>query len=164
MKYTIRNAVIDDLETVLVLNESVVPHVSSISMADVQDFLAKAVYCRVACDAEDQVVAFLIGLAPDTEYSSLNFRWFCDHYENFAYVDRIAVAADAQRQGVAEALYQDFTSATVNWAQHLVCEVNLLPANPGSLAFHRRLGFKQVGTLETCNSTKKVAFLLKKIA
>jgi predicted GNAT superfamily acetyltransferase len=163
MKYTIRNATPNDLETVLVLNESVMPHVSSISIADMQDFLAKAVYFRVACDAEDQVVAFLIGLAPDTEYSSLNFRWFCDHYENFAYVDRIAVATSTRRQGVAEALHQDFSNATDEWAQHLVCEVNLLPANPGSMAFHHRLGFNQVGTLETHNGTKKVVFLLKNI-
>jgi predicted GNAT superfamily acetyltransferase len=163
MKYSIRNATPNDLETVLVLNESVVPHVSSISMADMQDFLAKAVYFRVACDGEGQVVAFLIGLDPNTEYDSPNYQWFCANYNQFAYVDRIAVAANAQRQGVAEALYQDFCNATDEWAQHLVCEVNLLPANPGSMTFHHRLGFNQVGTLETHNGTKKVAFLLKNI-
>ena len=163
MEFLIRNATTSDLETVLTLNESVVPHVNSITLADMQDFLAKAVYFRLACDAADQVVAFLIGLDPDTKYHSPNFLWFCDHYENFAYVDRIAVAASAQRQGVAEALYGDFANVTRDWAQYICCEVNLRPQNPGSFAFHQRLDFVQVGTLESDNGAKKVALLLKKI-
>ena len=163
MKYSIRNATSADLLTVLALNESVVPHVNSLDMADIKDFLVKAAYFRVACDDEKQTLAFLIGLAPDTKYNSLNFRWFCDHYENFAYVDRIAVARSARFQGIAEALYEDFTDVALGWAQHLGCEVNLRPGNPGSLAFHKRVGFTQVGTQETHSGTKKVAFLLKEI-
>ena len=163
MEYLIRNATTSDLETVLTLNESVVPHVNSITLADMQDILLKAEYFRGACDGDDQVVAFLIGLNPETEYHSPNFLWFCDHYENFAYVDRIAVALSAQRQGVAEALYGDFAKVTLNWAQSMCCEVNLRPENPGSIAFHQRLGFVQVGTLESDNGAKKVALLLKKI-
>jgi predicted GNAT superfamily acetyltransferase len=163
MKYAIRNAITADLTTVLALNESVVPHVNSLDMANMRDFLAKAAYFRVACDEEKQILAFLIGLAPDTDYDSPNFQWFCDRYEDFAYVDRIAVAASARRQGIAEALYGDFAAVALGWTQRLGCEVNLRPANPGSLAFHRRAGFTQVGTQETNNGTKKVALLLKKI-
>jgi predicted GNAT superfamily acetyltransferase len=163
MIYAIRNATAADLTTVLALNESVVPHVNSLDMAGMQDFLVKAAYFRVACDEEKQVLAFLIGLAPGTEYDSPNFQWFCDRYEDFAYVDRIAVAASARRQGIAEALYEDFSAVALGWTQHLGCEVNLRPANPGSLAFHHRAGFTQVGTQETNNGTKKVALLLKEI-
>lgn len=161
MKYSIRNATTPDLETVLTLNESETPHVGSITLADMRDFLTKAVYFRVACDGNDQVVAFLIGLDPDTEYHSPNFRWFCDHYRNFAYVDRIAVALEARRKGVAEALYADFTVTTQDWAECMCCEVNLRPENPGSMAFHKRLDFVQVGSLESENGAKKVAFLRK---
>ncbi len=163
MKYSICNATTADLEMVLAINESVVPHVNRIDLTDMQDFLAKAAYFRVARDEDKQVLAFLIGLDPGTEYDSPNFRWFCDHYENFAYVDRIAVAASARRQGIAEALYEDFAAVALGWTQRLGCEVNLRPANPGSLAFHHRLGFTQVGTQETNNGTKKVALLLKEI-
>jgi predicted GNAT superfamily acetyltransferase len=164
MRYSIRNATSTDLETVLALNESEVPHVGSITMTDMQDFLAKAVYFRVTCDETGDVVASLIGLDPDTEYDSLNFQWFCDHYEDFAYVDRIAVAPSARRQGVAEALYEDFASIALDWTQCLCCEVNLRPANQGSMAYHQRIGFNQVGSLETHGGSKKVAFLLKKIS
>jgi len=161
MPILIRNATASDLETVLALNQSVVPHVNSITLADMQDFLAKAVYFRVACDGDDQVTAFLIGLDPDTDYHSLNFLWFCGHYKNFAYVDRIAVAPGARRQGVAEALYADFANVTRDWAQYMCCEVNIRPENPGSFAFHQRLGFVQVGSLESDDGAKKVALLLR---
>lgn len=163
MKYMIRDATVSDLETVLALNESVVPHVNSISLADMHDFLDKAAYFRVACNADDKIVAFLIGLDPETEYHSLNFRWFCANYESFAYVDRIAVGPDARRQGVAEALYGDFVSLARDWARYMCCEVNLKPENPGSFAYHQRLGFSQVGTLESDDGTKIVALLLKEI-
>jgi len=161
MKYQIRNAVTDDLSTVLFLNESVVPHVNSLDMSDMLDFLAKAAYFRVASDERDLVVAFLIGLNPDTDYDSPNFRWFCQNIKEFAYIDRIAVASSARRQGVAEALYDDFASSSQTWAQRLACEVNLRPENPGSLAFHTRVGFTQAGTLEIHNGAKKVALLTR---
>ena len=161
MKYLIRDATGEDLTAVLQLNESEVPHVGRINLGNMQDFLAKAIYFRVACNADGQVIAFLIGLDPDTDYHSPNFLWFCDHYENFAYVDRIAVATTARRQGVAEALYADFADATRDWSQHLCCEVNSRPENPVSMAFHQRLGFRQVGTLESDKGAKEVAFLLK---
>jgi len=163
MKYSIRKATTADLGPVLALNQSVVPHVNSLDITDLQDFLAKAAYFRVACDEEKQILAFLIGLAPDTEYDSPNFQWFCGHYVDFAYVDRIAVATGARRQGIAEALYGDFTAAALGWTQRLACEVNLRPGNPGSLSFHRRAGFTQVGTQEINNGAKKVALLLKEI-
>lgn len=163
MKYSIRNATAVDLESVLILNESVVPHVNSLTIEDMRDFLAKAVYFKVVCDQSDQLQAFLIGLAQDTQYDSPNFLWFCEHYDDFAYIDRIAVATSARKQGIAETLYKDFASVALDWTQRQCCEVNLRPSNPGSLAFHERMGFTQVGTQEIHNGAKKVALLLKKI-
>lgn len=163
MNYSIRTATAADLTSVLTLNESVVPHVNSLTSTDVQDFLEKAAYFKVACNDSDQVLGFLIGLAPDTVYDSPNFRWFCDHYENFAYIDRIAIASSARRQGMAEALYADFADSSRQWAKHLCCEVNLRPSNPGSLAFHERLEFTQVGRQEIHNGAKEVALMLKEL-
>ena len=162
MKFIIRSATKEDLEAVLALNESEVPHVGRVNLVDMQSFLAKAVYFRVACDINDQVVAFLIGLDPDTDYSSPNYQWFCRHHERFAYVDRIAVAKSARRKGIAEVLYKDFQDISRDWADCMSCEVNLKPENPGSMAFHQRLGFIQVGSLESNGGAKKVAMLIKK--
>jgi predicted GNAT superfamily acetyltransferase len=163
MEYSIRNANTEDLDAVLALNESEVPHVGSITRADMHYFMDKAVYFRVACGDQDNILAILIGLDPDTDYASLNYRWFNERYEKFAYIDRIAVAPHARRLGIAETMYEDFERQSANWAECLCCEVNLVPENPVSMAFHRRLGFEQVGTLETQKGAKKVALLMRKI-
>ena len=163
MKYSIRDATVADLDSLLALNESEVPHVGSITLADMHDFLEKAAYFRVACSDGNNILAVLIGLAPGADYASLNYRWFNDRYEKFAYIDRITVAIDARRLGIAEALYADFEQQSAGWAEHLCCEVNLVPENPVSMTFHKRPGFNQVGTLETGNGTKMVALLMRKI-
>jgi len=161
MKYSIRKATVADLEDVLALNQSEVPHVGSITMAEMSDFLTMASYFHVVRDDHGDLLASLIGLGPSAAYASLNYRWFDERYPRFAYIDRIAVAANARRQGIAEALYKDFEHQSGKQTEWLCCEVNLVPENPVSMAFHQRLGFKQVGTLETANGAKKVALLIR---
>jgi len=163
MRISIRDIHVEDLDAVLALNQSEVPHVGSITLADMHYFLEKAVYFRVACDDQDNILAILIGLEAGADYASLNYRWFNDRYEKFAYIDRIAVAPHARRLGIAESMYEDFERQSATWAECLCCEVNLVPENPVSMAFHRRLGFEQAGTLETQNGAKKVALLMRKI-
>ena len=161
MKYSIHDATTADLEDVLALNQSEVPHVGSITMAGIRDFLAMASYFRVVHNDSGDLLASLIGLGPNTAYASLNYRWFDERYQNFAYIDRIAVAADARQQGIAKAVYADFERHSGKQSKRLCCEVNLVPENPVSMAFHQRLGFDQVGTLETGNGAKKVALLIR---
>lgn len=163
VKYSIRKATAADLEDVLALNQSEVPHVGNITMAEMSDFLTMASYFHVVRDDHGDLLASLIGLGPNAAYASLNYRWFDERYPKFAYIDRIAVAANARRQGIAEALYKDFEHQSGKQTECLCCEVNLVPENPVSMAFHRRLGFEQVGTLETGNGSKKVALLMKEI-
>ncbi|MCH9693844.1 MAG: GNAT family N-acetyltransferase [Gammaproteobacteria bacterium] len=147
----------DDCGEVLQLNESSVPHVSSIDATRLQWFLDYAAYTRMV-RAEDGIAAFIIGLRPHTDYASPNYRWFCDRYEDFAYVDRIAVAPFAKRCGIAEMLYKDFAETRPE-APIMTCEVNIRPSNEASMKFHERLGFHQVGTLESDGGEKAVAML-----
>ena len=164
MKYSIRDITRADLYAVLALNQSEVPHVGGLEMIALQDFQATAVYFRAATSDEGEILAFLVGLGPGADYASLNYRWFSERYEKFAYIDRIAVAENARRRGIAAALYEDFAEASRSWSPMLCCEVNLLPPNPGSMAFHERLGFSRAGTLETQGGAKKVALLVKDLA
>lgn len=162
MDYEIRDARPADLEAVLALNQSEVPHVGGTTLKELQYFMQTARYFRVAVEDDGAIVAFLVGLAPGADYGSLNYRWFCDRYESFAYIDRVAVAGHARRRGIAGALYADFEHLSRPWAAMLCCEVNLVPPNPVSMAYHERAGFAQVGTLETPGGAKKVAMLVKR--
>lgn len=161
MNVTLRDAAIEDLDEVLKLNEANVPAVGKVSIEKMHWFREHAHYFRVAV-AEERLAAFLIGLRPRTSYESSNYRWFCDNYDDFAYVDRVAVSDRARRSGLASRLYDDFAAAMAG-AGVMTCEVNILPPNPTSMRFHERLGFRQVGTIEYEPGAKEVALMELKL-
>ena len=151
-----------DLDAVLSLNQSEVPHVGSVDIERMHWFATNAHYFRVAVDA-NRIAAYLIGLRPGTSYASPNYRWFCERYDDFAYVDRVAVADFARRLGLASRLYADFAASAPDTVEHMTCEVNLQPPNESSMRFHRQLGFRQVGSQETEGGSKEVAMLARRI-
>lgn len=150
-----------DLAAVLALNEASTPHVNDIDLDMMRWFAANAFYFRVAT-IEDRLAGFLIGLRPGLDYGSENYRWFCKHYSDFGYIDRVAVAESARRHGVASRLYSDFAATLNGAAEVLACEVNIRPPNESSMRYHESLGFVRVATQETEGGTKKVALLEKK--
>ena len=112
----------------------------------------------------NRVVGFLVGLTPEVSYDSPNFLKFREWFTDFVYVDRIAVAESARRMGVARLLYGDVERYARSLASRIACEVNLRPRNAGSLTFHRRLGFAQIGTQKTEGGSKTVALLVKPLS
>jgi predicted GNAT superfamily acetyltransferase len=111
--------------------------------------------------ADQQVLAFLIGLRPGLDYHSPNYQWFCDRYGEFGYIDRVAVAATARRLGLATTMYRDFESSLPDAVPVMTCEVNLRPPNESSMRFHERSGFERVATQVIDNGAKEVALLAK---
>jgi predicted GNAT superfamily acetyltransferase len=107
--------------------------------------------------------AFLIALDQDAPYDNANFNWFRARLSRFVYVDRIVVAAGHQGQGLARRLYLAlFDRARAADQPAIVCEVNLEPPNPGSDAFHERMGFRDVGQA-TLTTGKTVRYLQKNL-
>jgi predicted GNAT superfamily acetyltransferase len=162
MDYEIRDIEAPVLDAVLALNQTEVPHVGSIDLEKLQWFAANAAYFRTVT-VDDQLAAYLIGMRPGTSYQSLNYRWFCDRYDDFAYIDRVAVAPFARRYGLASHLYDDFARSVPESVGIMTCEVNLRPPNETSMRFHERLGFGQVGSLASDDGEKEVAMLLKNL-
>jgi predicted GNAT superfamily acetyltransferase len=150
-----------DYDAVLALNEESVPHVNLINTQELQWFIENAACARVA-KIEDRLAGFLIGLRPGLPYASPNYQWFCDNYDDFAYIDRVVVSTWARRQGVADALYETFQSSQSD-AQLMTCEINIRPSNDGSMLFHQRMGFRQVGSHEIDGGQKEVALMEKAI-
>jgi hypothetical protein len=158
---TLRRVETSDLSTVLRLNEAAVPAVNSVDLAQMRWFADHAAYFRVAVRDGD-LAGFLIGMRPGTDYRSPNYRWFCDRYEEFAYIDRVAIAEDARRIGLATRLYRDFEASLPPSVDVLACEVNIVPPNESSMHFHKEYGFRAVGTQTLENGHKTVALLAKK--
>ena len=162
MTCNLRDVLSSDLDAALILNESVVPDVNSIDLQQMRWFADNAAYFRVFMSGED-LAAFLIGLRPATEYASPNYRWFCDHYDDFGYVDRVAVATFARRRGLASRLYDDFVESLPDDVSVLSCEVNINPPNESSMRFHARYGFDQVGSQKVEGGAKEVALMVKNL-
>ncbi len=150
-----------DLGAVQVLNQGAVPNVNSVSVETLKNFIQQAAYFRVVVSG-GVVVGFLVGFTPGADYGSENYAWFCRHYPEFMYIDRVAVAPEHRGKKYALGLYRDVERLA--FAPLLACEVNLDPPNLRSLEFHRRFGFRQVGTQKTEGGAKTVGLMIKSLA
>ncbi len=143
----IRPLHLDDLPTVVQLNNASVPAVSEADIARMQ-MLVEQSHLSLVAEHEGDVVGFCINFDPGADYSSVNYQWFRERYEEFVYLDRIAVAESARNMGIGASLYAAVEAHIVG-TPWLLCEVNLRPRNEGSLRFHDRIGFVEVGQQET---------------
>jgi uncharacterized protein len=145
------------------LNQSEVPHVGSEEFEEFDRLCRISVFTPIA--TFDSVPAgFMLAMTADADYASPNFLWFEERYRAFLYVDRIAVTAACRKRGVGAVLYKEAERYALDHGLTMICcEVNLRPPNPGSLAFHRKLGFAQVGSQELVKEAKMVALLVKQL-
>ncbi len=120
--------------------------------------ISQSAECLVA-ERESAVAGLLICLNEGADYDSRNFQWLKRKYERFFYVDRIALAPESRGLGLGEALYDSLIQRLPKTGAPLCCEVNSRPPNPGSLKFHQRLGFTQIGT--EAYEDKAVVFLAR---
>lgn len=111
-----------------------------------------------------EVDAFLLALDHTAAYDSPNYAWLKARYERFVYVDRIAVAPQARGRGFARLLYEDLFGRAKSAGHALVvCEVNTIPPNPASDAFHAALGFTEVGRAVLEGRGKSVRYLARRL-
>lgn len=148
----------DDLDPVLALNEANVPAVGPLGRSGLERLVHLA-ETAVVVETAGGLGGFAIALPPGVDYASPNYRWFSDHYHDFVYLDRVAVAAPHQRRGMGRALYDAVESATD--AGRICCEVNIRPRNEPSLLFHAERGFEPVGEQDTDGGAKRVVLLVR---
>ncbi len=162
MTYSIRSLAPADLPRLLALNNAAVPAVNEL---DAEALAALVLHSHLAVavvddDAADSALGFAILFIAGADYESENYRWFSSRSTDFLYVDRIVVADGFRGQGLGQVLYDAiFGTARREVLAEVLCEVNLEPPNPGSLAFHDRLGFLEVGQLSTKDDTVVVSLL-----
>lgn len=103
---------------------------------------------------------FLLALDHLAPAQGPNHAWFLARRPAFGYVDRVVIAAAGQGQGMGRALYEDlFAAAAARSLPGIGCEVNLAPPNPGSLAFHARLGFSPLAEAVDPRNGKHLRYL-----
>ena len=132
----------DRLDRVLALNNA---NAAQLSWLD-PDRLALLVCQSFWAARIGDVDAFVLTFDHKAEYDGLNYRWFRDRFDRFAYVDRVVVTPTARGRGLARRLYDGVLEAA-KAAGHsaIMAEVNCEPPNPASDAFHASFGFQEIG-------------------
>ena len=143
---TLRLLTPEDVPTLWRINEEGLPGVGEVSEEALADLLSLAELPLGAWDG-DELVGFVLCLLPGTRYGSLNYAWFNERYDAFLYVDRIAVAERHRDRQVGGALYARVIAYAEARGWPVAAEVSLKPPNPGSMRFHGRHGFVEVGKL-----------------
>ena len=143
----VRNIKSADLTRVLAINNANTPGVSELTLSELETDIKNCLHALAIDNEHGKVCAFCITFAPDAPDAGVNHRWFAERYASFVYLDRIAIDPTYQNLGLGVLLYQSVEQQMIDSAQHslLCCEVNLEPPNPGSLRFHHRIGFTEVG-------------------
>ncbi len=163
-KIKIRNARKDDLEHLLELNQSNLPHVGSITQREMEHLHRQAIHFPVA-EFNGQTAGFFIAFDPEADYASLNFIWF----KNAIPLLCISIASSSLPRPAAKVLPAPCTGRDLehfaggSQIPLMACEYNLRPKNDISRQFHQRYGFSEVGTQETENGRRTVSLQIKPV-
>jgi predicted GNAT superfamily acetyltransferase len=154
----IRETTADDLPAALALNNASIPGLNELDAPEIERLLGMAAVALTA-EVDDAFAGFCITFPPGVDYASLNYGWFSRKYDDFVYLDRIAVDPTYRRLGIGRAFYAHVIDRFTGVFPHLLCEVNVRPRNEASLLFHHSIGFREVGQQETDGGNKTVSLL-----
>ena len=122
------------------------PQVGFLKKKRLELLINQSSYCKVA-KFKGESAGFLLCLPENKDYDSLNYQWVSKRFSNFIYIDRISVLPKFQNEKIGSALYTDliYFSALEGY-NSVLCEVNIMPPNPGSIRFHKRFDFEECGS------------------
>jgi predicted GNAT superfamily acetyltransferase len=148
-----------DLDIMLVINQENLPavgHETAESMRQIFEWSS----LTLGIDVDESLIGYCLIMKPGLPYQSTNYQWFCDRYDDFIYLDRVAFTRSHQGKGYGTKLYGEVEARSS--APLFTLEVNLEPRNEGSLRFHERLGFVEVGQ-HVSGSGKLVSLMAKEL-
>jgi uncharacterized protein len=157
-RVNIREMTADDLAAALALNNSSIPALNEIDAAEIERLHGMANLALTA-EVDGAFAGFCITFPPGVDYASLNYGWFSRNYDDFVYLDRIAVDPAYRRLGIGKAFYDGVIERFTGRYPQLFCEVNVRPRNEASLLFHHSIGFREVGQQDTDGGNKTVSLL-----
>ncbi len=147
-----------DVNSIWSINEQGLPGTGKVSQEEILALLDLS-ELSLGVFQKGNLLGFIICLLPRTEYGSLNYAWFNQRYDKFIYVDRVAVSTDFRNNKIGSYLYEKVVEYSVDHNIPIAAEVSLNPPNPGSMRFHSRFNFEEVGILH--HRDKSVTMLIR---
>jgi len=133
-----------DLDQIWSINQENIPEVGNVAnlerLNQLIDWSSHVLVVR-----EQEIAGFIILMRENQNYDSLNYDFFNSQNYPFLYVDRIAIKEGHRRQGLGKMIYEKTIDIANDLNLPTCCEVNTIPRNGPSLAFHDNFGFKEVG-------------------
>lgn len=150
----------EDASSVWIINEQGLPGTGKVTVEEISHLIAIS-EVSLGVFEQDKMLGFVICLSPNLDYGSLNYAWFNENYDDFLYVDRIAVATEHRNNGIGSFIYQELINISQQKQIPITAEVNLVPPNPGSMKFHFRFDFSEVGVFHHLD--KSVTMFLRQV-
>ena len=152
---SIRRAKEKDLPSILDLNNREYKWVGKKEIDFFQKYMDISIFN--VFEANERIVGFLMAMDQNTDYDSINFLWFKDKFNKFYYIDRVIVDESMRGKGIASLLYRELID--IKRDIPLVAEVSINPSNEGSVIFHDKIGFREVGTLTSGDKKVRMYYL-----
>lgn len=151
-----------DHREILRINAAGVPGVAALDAAELRRLVALPNTHLVTEDGSGRVAGYLLVFPRGAPYDGEEFLALRDALPGpFFYIDQVAIDPSQRRLGLGSALYTALEDAArVAGDAALCCEVNLVPPNAPSLAFHLGRGFSPLRELDTADG-RRVALLVK---
>jgi hypothetical protein len=140
------------------INEQGLPGTGKVSVEQMGELLQLSDLC-IGAYIDETLVGFVLCLYPKKDYSSQNYAWFNERYNQFIYVDRIAISTQHRNKKIGTELYEKVLELATKKQIPITAEVSLRPPNEGSDRFHLRHGFSSVG--EFHQSGKSVTMYIR---
>jgi len=152
---SIRRAKEKDLPSILDLNNRESKWVGKKDIDFFQNYMDIPIFN--VFEVNERIVGFLMAMDHNANYHSINFIWFKNKFNKFYYIDRVIVDESMRGKGIASLLYRELIDTKGDIP--LVAEVSINPSNEGSLIFHDKIGFKEVGTLTSGDKKVRMYYL-----
>ena len=133
------------LNAMWLINQANIPEVGDIPTIEEFKALTSISSHVIVVKKGEETAGFIILMREKEKYRSLNYKFFTSNYDEFLYVDRVAVKNGFRRQGLGKMIYDEVFKLAAEINTDVCCEVNTLPRNDASLAFHAEFGFQEVG-------------------
>jgi uncharacterized protein len=123
--------------------------------ADRLDWLRLIAAHAVVVELDGRPAGFVLTFTPGSAYDGLAYESFTRTYaDRFLFIERIVIAADHRRQGIASRIYQ----AVERSAQPFDRTVAAVPIGTPAFSFHTSRGYHEVGKQHLPNGTTTALF------
>ena len=133
------------LESIYRLNQENTPEVGDLKSLEYLKTLIEHSSNQYSIFYDKKIIGFIICFRENSEYESLNYKYFNQNKEKFLYIDRVVIKSHYRRMGLGTRVYKYIDEVAAKESLPICCEVNSIPLNQISLNFHAKNGFIKVG-------------------